>query len=95
MITAEAHLATLIPGIEVATTLPNHFVVSHPKRVLTVNSFANAAKKLGLIHHGTRSATNRNQFIVLYVSMDATMEFCFKHDNTYVVTAQAQVPRLV
>ena len=55
--------------------------VAHPKRILTPNSFANAAKRLGWGFYGTKSATNRNQFIVLYVNVSISESLTVKTTN--------------
>lgn len=55
--------------------------VSHPKRTLSVNSFANAAKRLGWVRAGTKSASNRNEFIVLYINVDAITEIKAQSSN--------------
>lgn len=77
----------MIPGAQL-TSLPDvsddnkvFGYIAHPKRTLTPNSFANAAKRLGWGCYGTKSATNRNQFIVLYVNVSASESLTVKNTN--------------
>lgn len=55
--------------------------VTHAKRALTSNSFASAAKRLGWGYYGTKSATNRNNFIMLYVNVSASESLTVKNTN--------------
>lgn len=80
-------ITQMIPGIQIDPVLDTSDdnkvfgYVTHPKRTLTSNSFANAAKRLGWGCYGTKSATNRNQFIILYVNVSTSESLTVKNTN--------------
>lgn len=84
---AHAHIRQLIAGVEFKSTRDSspdrvNCLVTHPKREINTTSFVRAAKKQGLNVGATPSASNRNEYIVAYITMaDKSAELLVKGTN--------------